>query len=32
VYTPLKDHGFFGAKIAIVGIGGLGHLAVKYAA
>jgi D-arabinose 1-dehydrogenase-like Zn-dependent alcohol dehydrogenase len=32
MYSPLKDHGFQGAKVAIVGIGGLGHLGIKYAA
>jgi len=32
VYSPLVDHGYPGAKVCIMGIGGLGHLAVKYAA
>jgi D-arabinose 1-dehydrogenase-like Zn-dependent alcohol dehydrogenase len=31
-FTPLRDHGFPGAKVTVVGVGGLGHLAVKYAA
>lgn len=31
LFSPLKDHGFIGAKVAVVGIGGLGHLAIKYA-
>jgi D-arabinose 1-dehydrogenase-like Zn-dependent alcohol dehydrogenase len=32
VYTPLRDHGFPGAKVGVVGMGGLGHLAIKFGA
>ena len=28
VYAPLKRHGKAGNNVAIIGIGGLGHLAV----
>lgn len=31
VYTPLVDYGFKGAKIGVVGVGGLGHMAIKLA-
>jgi cinnamyl-alcohol dehydrogenase len=31
-YTPYKDHGLdqAGLKIGVVGLGGLGHMAVKF--
>jgi D-arabinose 1-dehydrogenase-like Zn-dependent alcohol dehydrogenase len=32
LYSPLRDHGFIGAKIAVVGIGGLGHMGIKFGA
>lgn len=31
VYAPLKRHGKVGDRCAVIGIGGLGHLAVQYA-
>jgi len=31
VYAPLKRYQKIGGKCAIIGIGGLGHLAVQYA-
>lgn len=31
VYAPLKRYRKVGAKVAILGIGGLGHLAIQYA-
>lgn len=31
VYVPIKRHGKPGDRCAVVGIGGLGHLAVQYA-
>lgn len=31
VYAPLRRHGRLGDKCAVIGIGGLGHLAVQYA-
>ncbi|KAI9188882.1 hypothetical protein H9P43_000304 [Blastocladiella emersonii ATCC 22665] len=31
VYAPLKRHMFPGARVGVVGIGGLGHLAVQFA-
>lgn len=31
VYSPLKRHGAAGKTCAVLGIGGLGHLAIKYA-
>ncbi len=30
VYAPLKRYAKPGAKCAVVGIGGLGHLAIQY--
>lgn len=32
VYTPLKQYARPGARVAVIGIGGLGHLAVQFAA
>lgn len=32
VYCPLRDYGRPGLKVGVVGIGGLGHMAIKYAA
>lgn len=32
VFSPLLKHGKAGMKCAVIGIGGLGHLAVQYAA
>ena len=31
-YAPYKDHGFDqpGKKVGVVGLGGLGHMAVKF--
>jgi uncharacterized zinc-type alcohol dehydrogenase-like protein len=31
VYTPLRQFGDPGARVAVIGIGGLGHLAVQFA-
>ena len=31
VYAPLRRHGKIGGKVAIIGMGGLGHLAVQFA-
>lgn len=31
VYVPIKRHGHSGDRCAVLGIGGLGHLAVQYA-
>jgi uncharacterized zinc-type alcohol dehydrogenase-like protein len=31
VYTPLKKYARAGSKVAVVGLGGLGHLAVQFA-
>ena len=31
VYTPLQEFGHPGAKVAVVGVGGLGHLAIQFA-
>lgn len=31
MYSPLLDHSKAGDRIGVVGIGGLGHLAVKFA-
>jgi D-arabinose 1-dehydrogenase-like Zn-dependent alcohol dehydrogenase len=31
VYAPLKRYQKIGAKCAVLGIGGLGHLAIQYA-
>lgn len=31
VYSPIKRHGKAGDQCAVIGIGGLGHLAVQYA-
>jgi len=31
VYAPLKRYRKIGAKCAVIGIGGLGHLALQYA-
>lgn len=32
VYTPLREYATAGSRVAVVGIGGLGHLAVRFAA
>lgn len=32
VFTPLKLYGRPGARVAVIGIGGLGHLAIQFAA
>lgn len=32
VYAPLRRHGKAGMNVAVIGIDGLGHLAVKYGA
>jgi len=32
VYSPLADHGKKGAKCLVIGVGGLGHLAIQFAA
>jgi D-arabinose 1-dehydrogenase-like Zn-dependent alcohol dehydrogenase len=32
MYKPLRNHGFPGARIAVNGIGGLGHMGIQYAA
>jgi uncharacterized zinc-type alcohol dehydrogenase-like protein len=31
VYTPLRRHAGAGARVAVIGIGGLGHLALQFA-
>ena len=31
VYAPLRRHGKAGDRCAVIGIGGLGHLAIQYA-
>jgi uncharacterized zinc-type alcohol dehydrogenase-like protein len=31
VYTPLEKYGRRGARVAVIGIGGLGHLAIQFA-
>jgi len=31
VFTPLKTYGFPGARVAVIGVGGLGHLAIQFA-
>lgn len=31
VFAPLKKHGKVGFECGIIGVGGLGHMAIKYA-